>query len=81
MVKTSRISDNTPTGFTHYFTPNDFHISNNEVMEYYHDGYLRIFERLRSNPRCDVDSNNLCEIMAKIAKPGIDFSVIFYRIF
>ena len=50
-------------------------------MEYYHDGYLRIFERLRLNPMCDVDSNNLCEIMEKIAKPGIDFSVIFYKIF
>ena len=39
-------------------------------MEYYHDGYLRIFERLRSNSKCD-DSNDLCEIMAKIPKPGI----------
>ena len=59
-----------PTGFTHYFTPNDFNISNDEVMEYYHNGYLRIFERLRSNSMCD-ESNNLCKILSKIAKPGM----------
>ena len=42
-------------------------------MEYYHDGYLRIFERLRSNSKCD-DSNDLCEIMAKIPKPSTYFN-------
>ena len=39
-------------------------------MEYYHNGYLRIFERLRSNSICD-ESNNLCKILPKIAKPGM----------
>ena len=39
-------------------------------MEYYHNGYLRIFERLRSNSMCD-ESNNLCKILPKIAKPGM----------
>ena len=44
-------------------------------MEYYHNGYLRIFERLRSNSMCD-ESNNLCKILSKIAKPGnVDFFI------
>ena len=58
-----------PSGFTHTYTPNDFKISNDEIMEYYENGYIRIFELLRNNPLCEA-LNNTCKIMENITKPG-----------
>ena len=40
-----------PVGFTHVYTPNDFKITNDEAMEQFSLGFLRLFEQIRDNPK------------------------------
>ena len=42
-----------PVGFTHIFTPNDFKVTNSEALEQLSQGYLRLFEQVRTNPKSD----------------------------
>ena len=42
-----------PVGFTHVYTPNDFKISNDDAMQQFSDGFLRLFEQVRNNPKSE----------------------------
>ena len=51
-----------PVGFTHVYTPNDFKITNDEAMEQFSLGFLRLFEQIRDNPKS--------ELFAQFEKPS-----------
>ena len=54
VIKNSQKSPiSSPVGFTHVFTPNDFKINNNDALQQFSDGCLRLFEQVRNNPKSD----------------------------
>lgn len=57
------------TGFTHSYTPNDHYLTPAEGMDMVlHHHYIRLFQLMRNNPRCQV-RNNTCRVFERIQKP------------